>query len=55
MAVTSDKYELPIAVETNYELLAKTFGIKPNVLLNAISQGLSGKKQGYKFLRIKIE
>lgn len=54
MAVTPDKYELPIAVETTLEDLGELFGTSTNSIASAIAKNRSGKRKGVKFLRIEV-
>ncbi|WP_410495060.1 hypothetical protein QTL86_12970 [Cellulosilyticum sp. ST5] len=54
MAVTADKYELPICVEDSAEELANVFGIKKCTVYTQIKKGASGKRLGYRFLRIEL-
>lgn len=53
MAVSKDIFEFPIAVEENAVELAHKLSIDPMSVYNAISNDRSGKKLGYKILRIK--
>ena len=55
MAVTADKYELPIAVCSNIHDLARIFGIKPQSVSESISRKRPGKKTGVKFIRIEVD
>ncbi len=54
MAVTADKYELPIAVETTLEDIAEVFGISTNAVSSSIAKNRSGKHKGVKFIRVKV-
>lgn len=54
MAVTPDKYELPLAVETNASDLAKMFGTNQQAIFTAISKNLSGKQNGVKFVKVEV-
>ena len=55
MAVTADRYELPIAVEeTPTELSAKT-GISLNSIMTALYRPINGKKIGMKFYRLQVD
>lgn len=51
LAVTSDKYELPIACESSAQELAKKFGVSSNLVSSSISKGLSGRYNGIKFVK----
>ena len=53
IAVTPDKYELPMAVACNTTELSRMTGIKKEYISQAISKGLNGKKQGMKFVRVR--
>ena len=54
MAVTPDKYELPLAVRDSPKDLAEAVGIASQVILNCISHNQSGKRTGMKFIRIEL-
>lgn len=54
MAVTADKYELPLAVGTS-EDIARFAGIKRMTVYNYIARKMSGKKNGYKLVRVEVE
>ena len=54
LAVTADKYELPLIVEEDVGILAKHFNLKSNTILSSIAHNKSGKRQGFKFLRIIV-
>lgn len=49
MAVTSDRYELPIAVEQTITDLADRMGVKPNTISNNISRGFR------KYIKIDVD
>lgn len=52
MAVTPDKYELPLAVcDTAGELGAK-FGVSANLIQSSISKNQSGRNRGFKFVKV---
>ena len=55
MAVTADKYELPICVEDSVKKLAKWAGISENTLSSRISKESSGKTSGIKFIKVTEE
>lgn len=55
MAVTTDKYELPLAVEPYADDLAELFGFTKKSVYEAISKGRSGKKKGVKFVKVQLE
>lgn len=52
MAVTADKYELPICVKDNVHDLAVWAGISDNTLSSNLSKNRSGKNRGYKFVKV---
>ena len=53
MAVTADKYELPICVADTARELAEHFGVSPNTVYSSMSKGLSGKRNGYRFVKVE--
>lgn len=53
MAVTADKYELPIDFGTSKEL-GKKFGVSEITVRTSAKQKRSGKEQGYKFILVEI-
>jgi hypothetical protein len=53
MAVTSDKYELPIYVGSNAKELAEHFGVSINNVYSSISHKSTGRYRGYKFVKVK--
>lgn len=55
LAVTSDKYELPIAIEDTAVGLARKMGTSEAKLLSSISKGSNGKTRKIKFIRIEID
>lgn len=54
MAVTPDKYELPLAVEAHAEDIAEIFGTTAKTVYSSISKGRSGKRNGVKFVKVKV-
>lgn len=52
MAVTADKYELPLFVADTARELAEHFGVSTITVYSAISKGLSGTKNGYRFVKV---
>ena len=54
IVVTADKYELPLAVGTS-EDIARFAGIKRMAVYNYIARKMSGKKNGYKLVRVEVE
>lgn len=55
MAVTPDKYELPIAIESTLEDIAEVFNINVHTVACAISRNRSGKRNGVKFLKVEVD
>lgn len=55
MAVTADKYELPLMVTNNGREMADIYGIKYESLMSQISKKCSGKKLGVKFVKVQEE
>lgn len=54
LAVTADKYELPICVEQTPTLLADMVGISVDIIKTDISRGNNGKRRGIKFVRVAV-
>ena len=52
LAVTTDKYELPLGVYTSVQTLAKDWGSSPKTVLSQICHGASGKISKIKFIRV---
>lgn len=55
MAVTPDRYELPLAVCRSADELGSCFGIKGHTVLANICRNETGTKRGAKFIRIEVE
>lgn len=55
MAVTNDKYELPIMVCNTYQDLARRIGVNKNSLLSEISKGNRNVKNNCKFVKVIVE
>jgi hypothetical protein len=55
MAVTTDRYELPLAVCLNADELGRCFGIKGRTVLQSLARNDGGKFRGAKFIRIEVE
>lgn len=55
MVVTSDQLELPLYVADSPKEIAKKFNTSVNNVNSAISKNLNGKRQGYKFIKVKEE
>ena len=54
MAVTPDKYELPLAVKTNAKDIAELFGTTEKTVYSSISKNRSGKRNGVKFVKVTV-
>lgn len=54
IAVTADKYELPLFVGNGREVAAWA-GITENNLHSQVSKHKSGKNRGYKFVKVEEE
>lgn len=55
MAVTPDRFEFPVFIEDNCKELERKTGIKKANIFRQISEGASGIKLGYKFVKVQIE
>ncbi|MBU3131570.1 hypothetical protein KPL40_03825 [Clostridium gasigenes] len=55
LAVSPDKYELPMVVEDSAKKLARRLNVSSNVVSSSISKNLSGKIQGRKIIKVQIE
>lgn len=53
MAVTADEYELPLYVADTVWEMAKHFGVSTNTVYSYMSKGLSGKRNGYRFVKVE--
>ncbi len=53
IAVTSDKYELPIAVADTSGELAKMLGTTRNNILSSISKNKSGKHSKVRYIKLE--
>lgn len=53
LAVTADKYELPLAVADSAAELGRMFGMKKNSIIGAVSKQRDGSISGRKFLKIE--
>lgn len=54
MAVTADEYELPLVVTDTVIELAEKLNLKPQSVSSSICRNLSGRKVGYKIVRVKL-
>lgn len=55
MAVTPDKYELPIYVAETAQEMADVMGIKKNSVFSIVCHKRGGVHSGYKLIRINGE
>lgn len=55
MAVTPDKYELPVYVAESCEDLAERYHLTKSAIYTSISQNKSGSMRGVKFVKIKMK
>lgn len=55
MAVTPDKYQLPLAVADSVQQLARMVGVTTNSIYSAISHGESMNWKKRRYLRIRID
>ena len=55
MAVTPDKYELPIYVADTIEELASRYNVSKNLIYSCVSKNKSGERSGRKFVKVKIK
>ena len=55
MAVTADEYELPLVVASNAQELADKLNTTIGNVYSTASKGMSGKRNGYKIVRVRDE
>lgn len=55
LAVTPDKYELPIAVRDNPTDLGNIFGVTRTTVSTSIHKNSPGKRSGVKFIRVEVD
>lgn len=56
MAVTNDKYELPLAIGDNMSDIARTMGVDRSCVCKQIKGAVKGKyKKRFKFVRVYVE
>lgn len=55
MAVTPDKYELPIAVETSVTYLGLKLGIDPRKITKYVDPRYDGSRIGVRFMRVEVD
>ncbi len=53
MAVTPDKYELPMAVEESVVELANRLGIEPTTVYLSLRDKYSGKNAGRRIVKVR--
>lgn len=54
MAVTTDKYELPLAVADTARELGKLLNVSGNLIHSSISKNQNGKARKMRFLKIDL-
>lgn len=54
MAVTSDKYELPIVWANTAEELSRMMGVSRNNMVSGMHHGGSGHYKGWKPVRVEV-
>lgn len=52
MAVTADEYELPIFITDTLKEMSFLTKVSEKCISTCISRNLSGKKKGYKYLKV---
>lgn len=59
MAVTPDKYELPVAVEDSPTKLARKIGVSVNMILASLTPKRAGynnrRRMGYRYRKVEVE
>lgn len=55
MAVTTDEYELPLAVTRTLQEMAVKFNTSTCVVSQSITKNMSGKIRGAKFIKVEID
>lgn len=55
IAVTNDKYELPLTVEDSMSDLAEWADMSYKAVSVSLSKDRPGKKKGFKLLRVEID
>ena len=55
IAVTADKYELPMAVADTQRELGKMTGKSEKQVCEAINKKMNGTRTGVKFLRVDVD
>ena len=54
MAVTKDKYELPVCIADSAKELASLLGVTPNNVVSSISKHEKGIYKRSKYIRVKV-
>jgi len=52
MAVTTDRYELPLAIADTARELGKLMGVSANLIHSSISKNQSGKNRKMRFVKV---
>lgn len=52
LAVTADKYELPLAVTDTAEELGRIYGVTDVTIYNAVTKRHNGRCNGFKYVRV---
>jgi len=55
LAVTADRYELPLVVEDSSEKLGKVYGLSKKTVASMVRYGSDGSKSGHKFVKVRID
>lgn len=54
MAVTPDKYELPVKITETAKQMGDWLGVSENSIYISVCSELSGKRNGFKIVRVKF-
>ena len=55
LAVTADKYELPLAVALTAEELGKMRGLDKSTIKSAVRRGNTGKNTGIRYVKVRMD
>lgn len=55
MAISQDKYELPLAVADTVVELAKMLGVSKNTIYSTMSKYKAGERKKPKYIKVKID
>lgn len=55
LAVTPDRYELPIMVCDTAEELGQKYGLSRNSIISNVKRKADGTRSGRKFVKVRIE